>query len=260
MDQNNIGYKRLWLSYFDLLGFRDLVKNRDAYDIYNTYNEALNAAKRNSKEDRKDPTSVYHRFFSDTFFFYTRDDSRDAFVNIESVSSCFFKEMIMRRIPLRGSMTVGNFYINEKEGIFFGPALIEAYDCGEEQNWLGFVLTKNAEKQMAKYKNNNQTVLDTYKKHYYVEYDVPCKLNYTIKALAYKMNFTGKKSPKKDVDYPLLDKVVKMKISIQRIEPEYKKKYENTEKFIRRNCQALSTSTDNKNSTSADNRLTYPDD
>ena len=240
MNQNNSGYKRLWLSYFDLLGFRDRIKNRDAYDIYNTYNEALTAAKRNSEKDGKDPTSVYCRFFSDTFFFYTKDYSRDAFVNIESVSRLFFTEMIMRRIPLRGSMTVGNFYINENEGIFFGPALIEAYDCSEEQNWLGFVLTENAEKQMAKYNANGQTVLDIYKQHYYTEYDVPCKNNYTTKVLAFKMNFSGKELPKKEEDYPLLDNVVKMKNSLQRIEPEYKKKYENTEKFIRRNCQVLS--------------------
>jgi hypothetical protein len=240
MDQDNLGYKRLWLSYFDLLGFRDRVKNRSAYDIYNTYNVALAAAKRNSGEAGRDPTKVYYRFFSDTFFFYTKDDSRDAFVNIESISSCFFTEMIMRRIPLRGSMTVGNFYVDEQEGIFFGPALIEAYDCSEEQNWLGFVLTENAEKQMAKYDANGKTVLDIYKEHYYSKYDVPCKNNYTTKVLAFKMNFTGKELSKKVQDYPLLDSVVKMKTNIQRIEPKYKKKYENTEKFIRRNCPTLS--------------------
>ena len=54
------------------------------------------------------------------------------------------------------------------------------------------------------------------------------------------MNFTTKALPKKVEDYPLLNNVVKMKTSIQQIEPEYKKKYENTEEFIRRNCPALS--------------------
>ncbi len=248
MEQHNSGYKRVWLSYFDLLGFKNRIMKkdakdriiRDAYDIYNTYNTALNAAKKNSEKDGKDPTKVYHRFFSDTFFFYTKDDSRDAFANIESVSTCFFTEMIMGQIPLRGSMTVGDFFFKEEEGIFFGPALIEAYDRGEKQNWLGFILTKEAEKQMAKYDNNGQTVLDTYKKYYYTEYDVPCKNNCTTKVLAFKMNFPRNGPSEKTKDYPLLDNVIKMKTSIQRIEPEYKKKYENTEKFIRRNCPALS--------------------
>ena len=250
MNQNNSGYQRVWLSCFDILGFRNRIMEKDAkgriirhaYDIYSTYNAALDAAKRNSEKekDNPDPTKVYHRFFSDTFFFYTKDDSRNAFVNIESVSRLFFKEVIMRQIPLRGSMTIGDFFFKEEEGIFFGPALIEAYECGEGQNWLGFVLTEDAEKQMAKYDANGQTVLDIYKKHYYTEYDVPCKNNYTTKVLAFKMNCTTKALPEKVEDYPLLNNVVKMKTSIQRIEPEYKKKYENTEKFIRQNCPALS--------------------
>jgi len=36
---------------------------------------------------------------------------------------------------------VGELYTQKKKNIFLGRALIDAYEYGEKQNWLGFILT-----------------------------------------------------------------------------------------------------------------------
>ena len=41
-----------------------------------------------------------------------------------------------------------NFYADKESNTFFGPALIEAYHYGENQDWIGFVLTPSAINQM----------------------------------------------------------------------------------------------------------------
>lgn len=68
---------------------------------------------------------------------------------MEQAGRLFFQKFILGRIPVRGAISFGKLYSHLGKNIFIGEALIDAYRYGEGQDWLGFLLTPSAVKQMA---------------------------------------------------------------------------------------------------------------
>ena len=112
------------------------------------------------------------KFFSDTFIFYTENDSKDSFRGISAASELFFQEMFLKEIPMRGCLNVGQFYADEENGIFFGRALIDAYKLSEGQNWIGFVLSEEARQKLKDYESMG---FKSNKYFSFQEYNVPYK-------------------------------------------------------------------------------------
>jgi len=161
-------YRSCWVACFDLLGFRKKVDRNQLSFVLEDYREVLAAIKKETHGD------VRKRWFSDTFLFYLLDDSKESFLAMDSYCRRFFRRMILKRIPLRGSLTTGKFYA-ESDDILIGPALVEAYDYAERQDWLGFTLTPGAREQLKRYETDGKTVYDVLSQHYYQDYDVPIK-------------------------------------------------------------------------------------
>jgi hypothetical protein len=168
MCSSEIAYGLYWVAYFDLLGFRKKVERDQLGFVLQDYHEVLAAIK---KETRRD---VRTRGFSDTFLFYMLDDSKESFLEINNACRSFFHRMILKEIPLRGSLTVGELYV-ESDDVLIGPALVEAYDYAERQDWLGFVLIPNAREQLKRYDVDGKAVYDLLCEHWYRDYDVPVK-------------------------------------------------------------------------------------
>jgi hypothetical protein len=162
MENSTIINGNCWLALFDILGFSDMVKRLPPEFVIGQYKEALNEAK-------KHVAGCRFKFFSDSFIFYTENDSQDSFCGIAAASEFFFRKMFRKEIPMRGCLTVGQFYADEENGMFFGPALIHAHELAEGQNWIGFVLSEKTREKSGDGITNNP-------RHYnYLEYDVPCK-------------------------------------------------------------------------------------
>lgn len=170
MENNkNIINGNCWVAYFDILGFRYIVKSFLPEFVRKEYKKAL-------REIEKCNVICKSKFFSDTFIFYTENDSQDSYRRIRAASMIFFRVMFLRnktpKFPMRGCLHVGQFYVEEEDGIFFGPALIDAYEWAEGQNWIGFVLSKKAREKLETYEsegfklNNDQ---------WFLEYEVPYK-------------------------------------------------------------------------------------
>jgi hypothetical protein len=155
MKDSNIINGNCWVTYFDILGFSKMVESFPVECILEKYKEALKKIKE---------YKVNRKFFSDSFIFYTENDSQDSFRDISMASGLFFQAMFLEKIPLRGCLNVGQFYRDEKNGIFFGLALIEAYELSEGQNWIGFVLSEKAREKSAVLRSDNDL---------WLEYDVP---------------------------------------------------------------------------------------
>ncbi len=137
-------YTKSWVSYLDLLGITDLVHKKDWVDVSYYYEKAV-----------KEFTEVYNltskverAWLSDTFILYSPDNTACSFVEIESITHAFILSLIEHSIPVRGAMSCGDFYADKKKNILFGPALIDAYCYGENQDWIGFVLTPSAVEQI----------------------------------------------------------------------------------------------------------------
>jgi hypothetical protein len=133
-----------WVSYLDLLGFTDLIRSKDWVYIFSYYTRAIESCR---AERGFGP--VEKSWFSDTFLLYSHGDSAQSFGAIEATTRWFVYFLITAGIPVRGAMSCADFYADKQNNVFFGKALVEAYHYGENQDWIGFVLTPSCVEQMA---------------------------------------------------------------------------------------------------------------
>jgi len=129
-----------WVAYFDLLGMRARLCERGHMDVFHAYQHVIERLER----DRQSHSRVQHTWFSDTFLLATVDDSVASFTELEQVSRWLFYFMLQARIPLRGAIACGSMYADFEHSVFVGDAMIEAYDYGEGQDWIGLILCPSA--------------------------------------------------------------------------------------------------------------------
>jgi hypothetical protein len=242
-NSKNIIDGNCWVSYFDILGFRKLTENFPTWYIRDVLKQALDTGKSSNIKCK-------FVFFSDSFIFYTDNDSQESFSCIEATSSLFFHEMFRgrERIPMRGCLNIGRFCADEENRFFFGPALIEAYDCAEGQNWIGFVLSEKVRKKLESPEFAN--IKSGYKDRF-VEYSVPYKEPKSRNLLAYNLNLLttiGNTEQAKNEQYQLWMALDHMKYVAQILSAKKGNqgadiekcfnneaiitKYDNTEKFM----------------------------
>lgn len=135
---------RRWVSYLDLLGFTELIHSKDWVYIFAYYTRAIESC---TTERGFGP--VEKTWFSDTFLLYSPDDSASSFGAIEATTRWFVYFLVSAGIPVRGAMSCADLYADKQNNVFFGKALVEAYHYGENQNWIGFVLSPSCVEQMA---------------------------------------------------------------------------------------------------------------
>jgi len=138
-------YTVRWVSYLDLLGFTEMVETKNWIDVYLSYTKAVETC----TEVTGFMPDIEKTWFSDSFLLYSPDNTGTSFTQIESTTRWFMYYLIDAGVPVRGAISYGDFYANKETNIFFGPAFIEAYYYGENQDWIGFVLTPSAVRQMA---------------------------------------------------------------------------------------------------------------
>lgn len=244
MENNKVINGNCWVAYFDILGFKNLLN--DFLSQSKTEDEVtleieafvelyyMDILRNLEKKGEYNPDKVFTRWFSDTFFFYTVDDSPESLCCIEKSATHFFVDVIWKKMPLRGALGFGAFYADKKNGIFLGPALIDAYEYGEKQNWIGLVISPKA---CVKLQKINLCPPD---RGGYVEYDVPTK----SKEKNIKSEVVLKNETKKLFSFKM-QKYMQVEESIREMKQEAENKldkgrydkvkaiYENTLKFIK---------------------------
>lgn len=129
-----------WLGYFDLLGTRQLIQTGNHIQIFCIYARAVEAAKRETSGLEE----IQRAWFSDTFLIYSENDSASDFVAIDMVARWFVHFLIMAKIPVRGAIACDDFYADSRSNLYFGKALVEAYEYGEAQDQIGYLLCPSA--------------------------------------------------------------------------------------------------------------------
>lgn len=170
MNKNKLEYEERWVGYFDLLRFREIVEKYPLGYVLSDYIDALQEIYLQKQE-----LDVAHKWFSDTFLFYTKDSSPSSFWNIENACRLFYRKMFSKRIPLRGCLSIGDFYFNEERDVLIGPALVDAYYWAEEQNWMGYVLAPNTIRRIETLDAAGQSLWEHFKSRSYAKYEVPYK-------------------------------------------------------------------------------------
>ncbi|MGA3208040.1 MAG: hypothetical protein ABSE05_09460 [Syntrophales bacterium] len=142
---SNLSSKR-WVGYFDLLGVKSLFKTQNHLSVFVTLSSAIEEAKKIVMPWE----NVKYIWFSDTLIVYADDDSNETFRAIDNISRWLFYFLITKGdgIPVRGAISCDEFYIDRENNLFFGKALIEAYEYGEAQDWVGFLLCPSTEERL----------------------------------------------------------------------------------------------------------------
>lgn len=141
-------YKKRWLAYVDLLGFKDLVNSSDISDVVHTYFDVLSNIEQLCAKQRKGGNLLF-AWFSDTFLIYTKSHSVNEFIELENAVAQLFVSLISKGVPARGCISFGKLYSQQKKNIFIGPVLIDAYIYGEKLNWIGLSLSPVAENELS---------------------------------------------------------------------------------------------------------------
>lgn len=157
--------KTRWLGYFDLLGTSELIRTGKATTVFLAYQDAL----KELGEWQGRHAEVNHAWFSDTFILFTEDDSVESFGAIERVCRWFVSSLLLRQIPVRGSMSCGELYVDHSNSIYLGLALLEAYEWGECQDWIGFLLCPSSITKLTDLK------LPVSERLHYVQCEIPLK-------------------------------------------------------------------------------------
>lgn len=90
--------------------------------------------------------------FSDTILIY--QDSEDellremAYAGIWTIAQLIYNKLLAIQIPIRGVISFGEFHVmndsSNKNIIFFGDALVKAYEMEQKENWIGVIVTPEA--------------------------------------------------------------------------------------------------------------------
>jgi len=215
-------YNKRWFAYFDLLGFSNLVLNKRIEYVLPVYEYVLKTI--SQKAEPKKGEGLSFSWFSDTFILFTKGSSDKEFALIEQVSRLFFQNLILKEIPVRGSLTIGELYTQQRKNIFIGAALIDAYKYGEKQDWLGFVLTPSVHAHL---KGGS---LELERRVHYRHVNIPgittCSKPENVYAYAFNNGLVNGKNP-------FLKSISAMKTKAGKA---YEEKYVNTERFIERHA------------------------
>ncbi len=127
-----------YLAYLDVLGFSALVASDRTGKQIERY--------RKSVSDATENLAVKSVVFSDSIVLTVDDPARDSLLVLARATSRLICNLLHADIPIRGAIAHGQFSRSILgEGVFVaGPALIEAYQWEQKQNWIGVMVAPSA--------------------------------------------------------------------------------------------------------------------
>src|ERR1043165_2995712 len=138
-----------YLLYLDILGFKQIVQTQAAPDVYKIVDRVVGEFNK-----RGDNIQVFRTlYFSDTIIFYQEPVGWGswAFADIYAIAGLAWSALAAHHIPCRGAIAFGDFHVeldsNRLHSIFFGKALIEAYEAEsheDNRDWIGVTVCPSA--------------------------------------------------------------------------------------------------------------------
>ena len=141
-----------WVACCDLLGFKKRIYKFEESgvgylrafinDIFKTVTDAF------QMQGKYNLDYVFSTWFSDTFLFFANGDSESDFKWVNSSFRIFCREIISKEWPLRGAIGFGQLYADKSRNLFLGSGIINAYEYAEKQNWIGYIITPEANNRL----------------------------------------------------------------------------------------------------------------
>lgn len=134
--RKQVEYRNAMVSYIDILGFKNLVAQRTATEIYEIYQEFYTQLKEENLTGQEEVSGIHYdldvHFFSDSVvrIKYLCPESDTAF-NAETEELVSLGKMqnnlLKKGVMIRGGVSEGMIFSDTSSNILFGPALIDAY-------------------------------------------------------------------------------------------------------------------------------------
>lgn len=142
-----------WIASLDIMGFSNLVDiEGDTIDIdfiQEDYEKTLDHLR--DRCDEYSPGSLEYLWFSDTFIMYSPDDSGRSYSVVQQAAKHFIEECVYSSIPIRGAISVGTLIKSHDDKAVMGRAFIDAHRYGDDQDWIGLILTPTAIEKVRSY-------------------------------------------------------------------------------------------------------------
>ncbi len=152
-----------WVAMCDVLGFREMLRHSPIGLIAERYDGLVQAARTATRSHGFDIENIYadsftvvpapvgQVVFSDSILLCSRpvaihDPNRDDTQTFSTVAAAAglvlaVREMIqvsiMHEMPLRVGVAFGPCVVDQERGIHVGPAIIDAFDAEQAQEWIG---------------------------------------------------------------------------------------------------------------------------
>lgn len=148
------GHQR-FVAHIDILGMSALV-SKDAelaWQLLSNLVEARNKAHTihitfiDTAQTVAVPDQIRAVTFSDTILLFTKGVDLVDLRSILVVTTELLSKALNLCVPIRVGISVGTFFFNLKESMYAGPALIEAYQLGEEAQWIGIVVSEEVHRR-----------------------------------------------------------------------------------------------------------------
>lgn len=224
----NMPKSKSFIALFDILGFKDLIRNDELEDVYKVFLRVSNLI-----NDTKEMAGHLQALletkvvtvlnYSDTFLIYSLDinDIKEnridkAFHAILAACDSLFIAANENRLPIRGSITVGDIIVSGD--VVMGKPIVEAYEMERQQEWIGCRISREALECIS-----NKAIDEHTKDLAIIEYEIPCKSGNVERMLAY--NWTGSR-PFREGNFSILNKRGRIDWTVER-------KHRNTWEFIK---------------------------
>lgn len=139
-----------FVAHIDILGMRSLTKSNPEF-AWNVLSGLARTREHISNlqltfiasgEQKMLAQDVFSVMFSDTIVLFTKGCSEHELQSILVATGELLHKAMFNLVPIRAGVTRGTFFFNIDESMYSGPALIEAYDLGEQAQWLGITVSE----------------------------------------------------------------------------------------------------------------------
>lgn len=135
-----------WVASFDILGFKNMVNiegaSFQAQLVQEDYDQTLEHLQKAAEP--YPAADLAHFWLSDTFVIFTNDDQGRSYTLIQRAAKYFITRCLTSGIPIRGAISVGSLATSGDNRSVMGKAFIDSFITGEDQDWLGLLLTAQA--------------------------------------------------------------------------------------------------------------------
>ena len=175
----------------DILGFSNLVKGNPLDVVvdntlawfFKSLHHSLNKNEWPESTPEMDYIDKNKRvglvLFSDTVLFYTREDTNECLQDLIQTVAWLLFETTLTDTQMRAGIAYGDAFIDPKNSIFVGKAIVEAYEMEQRQQWAGAAFAESAVVRIPENVRGGEFI-----DWPVVPYDVPIKDKQSVETLA----------------------------------------------------------------------------